>query len=102
LQNCRKLPVFQLAVLTELFHLVITDNQGPTTQLFSETDTLPTLMDGPSYKAHNPIYLGCCTLNPREAAGSLAPNKSFLSTCDTVSVQQFLTDTGLQHFDTGI
>jgi hypothetical protein len=61
------------------FYLVIIDNQGPKTQLFSETDTLPSLMDGPSYKAHNPIYPGCCTLNPRVSPAVCAPiNLSFL------------------------
>jgi hypothetical protein len=79
LQNCRKLPVFQLAVCTELFHLVITDNQGPTTQLLSETDTLPPLVDGPSYKTHNPVYSGCCTLNMKISLEVWPPiNLSFL------------------------
>jgi hypothetical protein len=79
LQNCRKLSVFQLAVCIELFHLVITDNQGPTTQLFSETDTLPPLVDGPSYKAYNPVYSGCCALNPKVILEVWPPiNLSFL------------------------
>jgi hypothetical protein len=77
LQNCRRLPVFQLAVCTKTFYLVITDNQGPTTQLFSETETLPPLMDGPSYKAHYPFQLSCYTLNLRVSSAVCASNKFF-------------------------
>jgi hypothetical protein len=57
----------------EPFHLVITDKQGLIIQLFAETDTLLPLMDGPSYKAYNLIYPGCCTLNLRESAQQSVP-----------------------------
>jgi hypothetical protein len=52
---------------------------------------LPPLMNCPSYKAHNPICLGCCTPNLRVSLAVCASNKSFFSTHVVVSVRQFLT-----------
>jgi hypothetical protein len=74
----QELPISQLAMHVDPLHLVITDKWRPVAQLVSRRNTLPPSWCGPSYKAHYPFQLSCCTLNPRVNPQQSGPPKIFL------------------------
>jgi hypothetical protein len=86
-----KLPISQLAMHVDLFHLVTTEKWRPAAQLFSGRNILPPSLCGHSYKAPYPFQPSWCTLNTRVSPVVCASNKSFFSTCGVVFVWSFLT-----------
>jgi hypothetical protein len=68
LAKLQELPISQLAMHVDTFHLVITDKWRSVAWLFSGRNTLPLLWCGPFYKAPYTFQTICCTLNPRGEA----------------------------------
>jgi hypothetical protein len=64
LTKLQDLPISQLAMPVDPFHLVITDKLRPAAWLFSGRYTLSPSQCGPSYKAPYPFQPSYCTLNP--------------------------------------
>jgi hypothetical protein len=64
LAKLQELPISQLAMHVDTFHLVITDKLRPAAQLFTGRNTLPPSWYGPSSKAPYPFQPSCYTLEP--------------------------------------
>jgi hypothetical protein len=101
LAKLQELPVSQLAMHIDPFHLVITNKQRPAAWLFSGRNTLPPLWCGPSYKALYPFQTSCCTLNPRVNLAVFTSNKSFFfcTWCGLCSVVPYIYDNGYKNLN---
>jgi hypothetical protein len=91
----QELPISQLAMHIDPFHLVITDKRRPAARLFSGRNTFPHSVAPPT----KPLPIPAKLLHSDPEGGSPAVcafNKSFFSTHDMVFVQQFLTKTYLK------
>jgi hypothetical protein len=90
LAKLQELPVSQLAIHVNPFHLVITDKQRPVPGCsLGGTSSLPHGVTPPIKLPTIPAEL--LHSGPKSQPSSLAPNKCFFSTRGAVSVQQFLT-----------